>query len=241
MASSISELGEIVPFRANNVFQRFLHLGLVLWVSLATPIAGSFYYVLGGTAPSNPVQQNFRLVGALINEATSLLVLAYVLRTQGKTWRSIGWDPQWRDIGRSLGLLVSANIATWVVWIPIQYVFHLIAGRYFASKSLSSLFGFGISVLSVTLVCLNPFFEEFVVRAYTISQVMEFGGGRVVAIVVSVVAQMSYHLYQGAANALALTVLFTVLSIYFATTRRIVPVILVHLCLDLYVLLRGLF
>jgi membrane protease YdiL (CAAX protease family) len=103
------------------------------------------------------------------------------------------------------------------------------------------MFGFGISSLSIAFICLNPFFEELIVGAYTMSEVMNLGGTRALAVVVSVVAQMSYHLYQGVASSLALTLLFTVFSIYYIRTRRIVPVILAHLCLDLLALFRGSF
>ena len=47
--------------------------------------------------------------------------------------------------------------------------------------------------------------------------------------------------YQGLASAMALTFLFTAFSIYYVRTRRIAPVILAHLCLDLFSLIRGAF
>jgi membrane protease YdiL (CAAX protease family) len=40
---------------------------------------------------------------------------------------------------------------------------------------------------------------------------------------------------------MALTFLFMAFSIYYVRTRRIVPVILAHLCLDLISLIRGAF
>jgi membrane protease YdiL (CAAX protease family) len=221
---------------------RLQHLGLVLWVSFSMPVVGSIYYLLGGTAPTAPVQQNYRLLGALITQATSLMVLWYVMGRQGKTWKDIGWELNFADVPSALKLFLVASVTTWVVvWIPVQYIYRAYSGQFLAPKSLNSVFGFGISALSITFICLNPFFEELIVRAYTMSEVMNLGGSRGLAIVISVVAQMSYHLYQGLANGLVLTVLFTVFSIYFARTRRIMPVILVHLCLDLLALVRGVF
>jgi membrane protease YdiL (CAAX protease family) len=70
---------------------------------------------------------------------------------------------------------------------------------------------------------------------------MNLGGSRGLAVMVSVAVQMSYHLYQGLASGLALMIFFTLLSIYYVRTRRIVPVILVHLCLDVLSLVRGRF
>jgi membrane protease YdiL (CAAX protease family) len=205
------------------------------------PIAGCVYYLLGGTAPTAPIQQQFRLVGALITEGTSLTVLWYVMSRQGRTWKDIGWKLELADVPRALGLLIAANVVTYLLLVPVQYSYRAYSGHFMAPKSLHSMFGFGISSLSIAFICLNPFFEELIVRAYTMSEVMNLGGNRGLAVIVSVVVQMSYHTYQGVASVLALTLLFTAFSIYYIRTRKIVPVILAHLCLDLLALTRGSF
>ena len=104
---------------------------------------------------------------------------------------------------------------------------------HFFSPDAHTLLGFGISTLSLVFVCLNPFFEELIVRAYTMTEVLDLGGNQILAVIVSVIVQISYHLYQGLLHGLSLTFLFLVFSIYFVRTRRIVPVILAHLFLDL--------
>jgi hypothetical protein len=85
------------------------------------PVAGSVYFLLGGTAPSAPMQQQFRLIGALITQATSLTVLWYVMSMQGKTWKDIGWKLEFADVPRALGLLVVAYVATYLFLVPLQY------------------------------------------------------------------------------------------------------------------------
>ena len=106
-------------------------------------------------------------------------------------------------------------------------------------KDLHPLFGFGVSLLSIAFTCVNPFFEELIVRGYTMSEIRSAGGGMGVAIVLSVGLQMSYHLYQGAAHAIGLAAIFTIFSIYYAQTGKIVPVVLAHLTLDSLALIRG--
>jgi len=224
-----------------SIFRRLQHLGLVLWVSLSMPVVGSIYYLLGGAPPTATMQQHYRLLAGLITETTSLMVLWYVMSRQGKTWEEIGWRPAFADVPRAVGLLITAMVGSYLFLLPIQYSYRAYYGHFLAPKSLHSLFGFGLSWLSIAFVCLNPFFEELIVRAYTMSEVMSLGGSRGLAVVVSVAAQMSYHLYQGLENALALTFIFTAFSIYYVRTRRIAPVILVHLCIDLLSLLRGAF
>jgi hypothetical protein len=187
-----------------TLLQRLQHLGLVLWVSLSMPIAGSVYYLLGGTAPTAPIQQHYRLLGGLITEVSSLLVLWYVLSRQGRTWEDIGWKLEFIDVPRAVGLLIAASLVMYLALVPIQYTYWAYSGHFLARKSLNSVFG--------------------------------FGGSRRLAVIVSVAAQMSYHLYQGVTSAVALVFFFTVFSIYYVRTRRIVPVILAHLAVDLFAL-----
>jgi hypothetical protein len=66
--------------------------------------------------------------------------------------------------------------------IPIQYFYRAYSGHFLAPNSLHSIFGFGISFLSIAFICLNPFFEEPIVRAYTMSEVMSLGGSRELAV-----------------------------------------------------------
>src|SRR5207248_1118989 len=138
-------------------FYRFQHLSLVLWVSLSMPIVGSVYFLLGGTAPGTSVQQGYRLWGAVITEGSSLALLWYVMGRQGKSWKDIGWSPCLRDIPRALGLFSLTTISTWVVYFPVQFAYRASSGHFLTQKSLDWMFGFGISILSILFVCLNPF------------------------------------------------------------------------------------
>ena len=194
---------------------RWHHLALVLWVGISMPIFASVCYLLGGTASAASTYGSLQLWGALITEASGLLVLWYVMRNQGKTWTDIGWSPSFRDIGRAFGLLLATTVASWVVYIPVQYVYRAYSHEFLTQKSMNSTLAFGISGLSILFVCVNPFFEELIVRAYTISELTDLGVNRILAIAISVVVQLSYHLYQGLANVLVLMVVFSVLSIYY--------------------------
>jgi membrane protease YdiL (CAAX protease family) len=181
----------------------------------------------------------FRLATSLITEATALAVLCYVMNRQGTTWKDIGLRLALADVPRALVLFIAAKIASYVLWFPIQYGYRAYSGHFLAATYVSPLHGIGISALSIAFVCLNPFFEELIVRAYTISEVINLGGSRTLAVILSVVCQISYHLYQGAANVLVHTILFTAYSIYYVRARRIGPVILIHLYVDFSALIRA--
>lgn len=138
-----------------------------------------------------------------------------------------------------MGLFFGSMFAMYLIMLPVQIAYYSYSGHYLTQKSLHTLLGSGISVLSIALVCLNPFFEELIVRGYLMSEFFDLGANAAVAILTSIALQMSYHLYQGLARGIALTAGFAVFSIYFWRTRRIAPVVLAHLWIDAYVLLRG--
>jgi membrane protease YdiL (CAAX protease family) len=54
----------------------------------------------------------------------------------------------------------------------------------------------------------------------------------------SVVVQFSYHLYYGWEGAIALSFQFLVFALYYAHSRRILPVIVAHGFFDIYAVLR---
>jgi membrane protease YdiL (CAAX protease family) len=218
---------------------RWQHLALVLWVSLSMPVLTSVYYLLAGNADTGQTYQGYRIWGGLIPEVSGLLVLWYVMKHQGKSWKDIGWNPSFADMRRAVGLFVASTMAIWVAYIPAQYIYRVYSGAFLKQKSLNSTLAFGITALPILFVCINPFFEELIVRAYTISELTNLGTRRTLAIVISVAVQLSYHLYQGIANILVLAVMFTVFSVYYSRTRRIVPVILVHLGLDVFWLFKA--
>jgi membrane protease YdiL (CAAX protease family) len=220
---------------------RLFALGLVLFVSFAHFIASSTYSLMGAMGPADPRQRSARLVGALIAEVGSLAVFWYVLSTQGRGLKNIGWNPQWMDLPRAVGLVFGSTLASYFVWIPFEVAYRSYFGHYLVPKSMHGFFGFGISALSIAFVCLNPFFEELIVRGYLMSEIFDLGGKGLLAVLISIALQASYHLYQGFANAILTMTTFAVFSLYFWKTRRIAPVVLAHFCIDAYALVRGSF
>jgi membrane protease YdiL (CAAX protease family) len=84
----------------------------------------------------------------------------------------------------------------------------------------------------VLWVLLNPFYEELIVRGFLITETEYLYQSRALAIVASVTLQSFYHLYQGLPAALVHASTFLIFSIYFARTRRILPVVMTHMFLD---------
>lgn len=51
-------------------------------------------------------------------------------------------------------------------------------------------------------------------------------------VALSVLLQSGYHIYQGVASMLLLSSTFFIFALYYARTRRALPIMLAHLCAD---------
>ena len=215
--------------------RRLQALGLVLSVSFTQFVFSASYYAFHPAGAAQKSQLSF--VWALISEITSLLLLCYVLSEPGRSWCAIGWNPQWMDVLRAVGLVAVSGAGARLVTTFFQGFYRNYTGHYLQPRSLHGVIG-GISALSIVFIVVNPVFEELIVRGFTMSEVTALGGSRNLAIFVSVLIQVSYHVYQGLLHCIALTVAFTVLSVYFSRSRKILPVVLAHFWSDAYGLFR---
>jgi membrane protease YdiL (CAAX protease family) len=85
---------------------------------------------------------------------------------------------------------------------------------------------------------LNPFFEELIVRAYLMTEVLDLTGSSSLAVALSVAVQFSYHLHYGWVEAISLSFQFLVFALYYALSRRALPVIVAHSLFDISDLVR---
>lgn len=211
---------------------RALEFGLVFFIVFAPLLAVSIHTVatgshLGGSTPGKA----FTFTG-ILTELGGLALLCYVLFRQGRSLRSLGFEFSWKDIPRSLLVILLAYIAFLVWWFGIVAIYKSLGRPLNSAPQNTEFMSTMLSVFGVLFLLLNPFFEELIVRAYVISEVQFFTGSSLLAILVSVVIQSSYHLYQGVVPALLTTSIFTVFSFYYVRTRRITPVIIAHMFFD---------
>lgn len=216
---------------------RVAELCLVLGVAFSTSVVGSIFELFSGGSLSSHYD-NARLASGMCHETAALALLAYILYRQQRTWRDLTETPHWKDLLRAVGLLLLAGTFYAVVYYIVQNVSFILTGGWLYPKSLKSLLAVPISILSISFMILNPFFEELIVRAYLITEVRELGGSAAAAVIVSTVLQVSYHLYQGWLNASLVGTTFLIFSIYYVRTRRIAPIVLVHMLFDVSALLR---
>lgn len=208
----------------------WFELGLVLLLAFGSSLAFSIHVLTHGTADW-PIYTNERWMNSALHESGCLALLGYVLHRRGLRFRDLGltWSP--RDILIGLGLYAVASWAHSIAYWLIQTGQLTITGSVAPPVHAAQIFGHP-TTLAFLFAFLNPFFEELIVRAYLMTEVSKLTGSMVLATIVSVFFQASYHLYYGWTGAAAMFFLFLVFGVYYAMTRNATPIVIAHFLLD---------
>jgi membrane protease YdiL (CAAX protease family) len=232
MASPSTQLElEIAPSTqvpSSNAHRR-VDLGLILAVVFAGSILESIYLAFHPTAPSF---SNMRLFTGISDEIIGLLLFLVLFKRQGRCLQDIGLSFQWTDLPKALGLAVAAVVVMWTMRLVVTYGWLVITLRFPQWPDTRATFSTSSLWLFLPFLLLNPFFEEILVRGYLMTELIDLRKSVLLATVTSLVVQTSYHLYYGVAGAMVVGSGLTVLAIYFAKSRRLMPVILAHMLWD---------
>jgi len=174
---------------------------------------------------------------AIIQEATGLLLLRYVLSRRGLNFADLGLRWSFRSIGIGVMLALMAYISWGIGSGIVRFVNGHLLGFSSSGHSANELFAHA-SLAAIPFAFLNPFFEELIVRAYLMTEILDLTGSSLLAVIVSVALQTSYHLYYGWMRALSLSFFFLIFAVYYARKRQVLPIITAHAVNDLYGILR---
>jgi membrane protease YdiL (CAAX protease family) len=150
---------------------------------------------------------------------------AYVLRARGFDVASLYPRPSAVGLATGALLYVAAAGAAWVAVMPLD------PGYY--SEPYERLMGgppIGLPVL-VLLGIVNGAYEEIFLLGFLLRGLR--GHGLWVAIGVALLVRVLYHLYQGPYGAIYVGTFGLVLSLYYAATGKLFPVVLAHACADI--------
>jgi membrane protease YdiL (CAAX protease family) len=214
---------------------RWTDLGLVMIVAFAGSILRSTYLAFH---PVPPEYSNIRLVGGIITELTALALFIVLFKRQGRRFQNIGFKFRWTDLPKGLGLAVAVIVVMWVASVAINRVWFLILLRTPHSVDTRNMFSECSIWLLLPFLVLNPFFEETLVRGYLTTELIDLQKSWLLAALVSVLVQTSYHLYYGLYGALVVGCGLSVFAFYYARSRRLMPVIIAHMLWDLTALLH---
>lgn len=236
VTAEIASSEAAIQVSAREKRMRWLEVSLVLLVACGSPFLNSLYLLKYGPS-AMPHISNFRWAVGLVQEATGLLLLGYVLSRRGLKLKNLGL--RWSAGGVGVGVLLAGVFyAAYVIGaVAIGAIHYFVHGSLALGPTGKDFFGHP-STLMIPFILLNPFFEELIVRAYLMTEVIELTGSSTAAIALSTAAQTSYHLYYGWWGALSLAIPFLALSIYFARTRRALPLIVTHGLFDIYAFIR---
>jgi membrane protease YdiL (CAAX protease family) len=211
--------------------RRWFELTLVLTIVFGRYVLYSVYVLAIGRTGPRPLN-SVRCASGLFQDTICLLLVGYVLSRRAKRFFDLGlkWSP--RALLSGLGVAIGAFLCSSIGYLIVHSVHHA------ASVAASNVATVQTpverpSLLAIPFVLLNPFFEELIVRAYLMTEVGELTGSWTVAVLASVLLQASYHLYYGWDGALYLSFQFLFFSIYYAKTRKAMPVIVAHGIFDL--------
>jgi membrane protease YdiL (CAAX protease family) len=228
---------ETQPERPADVKRlRWFEVSLVLLVACGSSFLTSLYVLRNGPS-AMPRLTNVAWSAGIVQEAAALLLLGYVLSRRKLRFKDLGLRWSLRDVG--VGLLI-AGVSYVAYAMGYWFVDFLHYGMYssVAKGPSGSDFFAHPSIVAVPFSILNPFFEELIVRAYLMTEVTDLTGSPALAVGLSVLVQFSYHLYYGWTGALALSFQFLIFALYYARSRRALPVIVAHGFFDIYSLIR---
>ena len=219
---------------------RWLYLFLVLVVSFGLFIwrSVSALHVQKGTVPGRRSgSQGAGWIFAIVQELVGLLLLWFVLSRRRLRFRDIGLRWSFRDLGIGLVLVVTAYLTYFVGHFFVHWMHQAWFSSVTGGLTAREVYGHP-SIIAIPYSLVSPFFEELIVRAYLMTEVRDLTGSWTLAAALSVAVQTSYHLYYGWEEAISLSFVFLVFSIFYARTRRATPIVLGHGMWDLFELVR---
>ena len=182
----------------------------------------------------DPIYLDLQVISGLILEIGSISLLVYVLFKQNRSLSDLGFSFSKKDILHSIGLALVAIVANYIAYYLLTILSVLLLGNGLPKAEFQTVLDSGFTLPLLLFVIVNPFFEELIVRAYVITEIEFFTKSAWNAGIFSIFIQVSYHLYQGVSNSLAMVGIFSVFTVYYIKKRRIWPIILAHAYFDLY-------
>jgi membrane protease YdiL (CAAX protease family) len=184
----------------------------------------------GSPARGALVFDNTALFSLLVFELIESGFLIWFLHVRGWTLEKVGLSISWRGTGRGWLLLLGTyllamgaqSLAEWIM--PVQM---RVASQMYPTADPR------VSMELVFLVStVNGIFEELFVAGYIITALKD-ARGMWIAINVSMVVRLLYHLYQGPIGVLTIVPMGLLYGYVYARTRQLWPLIFAHVLIDI--------
>jgi membrane protease YdiL (CAAX protease family) len=171
---------------------------------------------------------NGGLLGLVVFELLALAATLVILRARG--W-SLALAPPMTFRGTATG--VALWIAAYALYVAMYSLLAIVPGWDLTAASDVTVH---VSVVPLLLVVfVNPVFEEVLVVGYVLTALERFGPR--IAIAMSVLIRLSYHLYQGPIALSSILPMGVLFASFFWWRRRLWPLVVAHGLADLIALL----
>ena len=205
-------------------------VGWVLGLTLGIMVTGSLILLVQRAGQPVIEMSDGRLLRTLGVEVALAFALVLILRRRGWTVARLTVPFRWTDLLHGLGILV----VTLLVHTAISLFTYALALNLLVRLAEISFAGHLSWPIVAIVAMINPLFEETLFLGYLVNALRSRGIGAAVG--VSVVARALVHLYQGPLALFSITPLGLVFALYFVRTRRLWPVVMAHMLLDVWAL-----
>ena len=188
-------------------------------------IYGSLWSVAEGFASSPGTFSDSSFLSLIGTELFLGAVALSILRGRGYDLARLLPRPTWADSFAGVLLFVVAMLLWWVlagVFTSSEHAAQPISDMM-ARQSVSL-------PMALTVSLLNGVYEETFLLGYLVRGLAERGAS--IALGVSALVRMLYHLYQGPIGAVSVLAYGLLVSVFYWRTRRLWPVVLAHTLVD---------
>lgn len=219
--------------RANPSYAEIVSIAGLLVVPNA--VNALFVFLHPGEARINPQHSDWQWGMHATQSFFLIAVLFTLLRRGGERIADFTQPFRPADISWGIGLTVLSYGAL----LSADALLQDLVGRSLGSFQPQNLEDMKVrlSPLYVLAMLLNPLCEEAFLRGYLQTRLRQKGWWAPNVVSVSVLAQASYHIYQGIPSCLSLAAIFLVYAIFYNRTGRLWPVVIAHLNLDVLAML----
>ncbi len=211
---------------------RIFELVLVLTVAFLPALLSSIFFLITGDIGGRQKS----ILGYtlwLTDGVLSIVLLYYVLLRNNKNFKHIGFNLKFTGYDLFIGFALMA--VSWffmgILSGPMDAISNYFYGHpivpqntdFFKIPSVGLIF-----IISIVI----PLTEELIVRGFTMTEIFGLTENKKLAVVISVLVQFSYHLYQGLPSAINLLPYFILVSIYFVRTGNLNAIVISHVLFD---------
>jgi len=165
-------------------------------------------------------------LGLVLSECLAFPVAFAVLWARGWRFKDLGIQVTWLHSFAGLLLFGGTVLLNDALW---ELLGHAIGGREFLIQfSQAASVSFPVALL---LSVINGIFEEFFLCRYLVEAFAKFGPA--VALGVSSLVRVMYHLYQGPLGAILVLGFGIVVTLFYWRFRHVWPVMFAHMLADL--------